>query len=307
MKAFVTGASGFIGSYLVKWLISEGHEIMCLRRPSSNIPELINKENSIKWIYTDTEWQASLIAFSPEIIYNLAWNGVSANERNIWAKQLSNIDLQQDLLNSASVCRCKKFVGIGSQSEYGDFDQLVDETYPENPKTAYAASKVACLDILRSFCDLNDIEWYWYRLFPIFGAGESEKWLIPSLIKTIYSKQSMDLTLGEQRLPYLYVGECAKAIGMSIYSTGKGGVYNVCSDNPMSLKELVTIIKNKINPKFQLNFGALPYRHGQSMHMEGETKKLRENIYNLDCSSFSTRLAETIEYYKAIYSNGNNR
>lgn len=307
MKAFVTGATGFIGSYLVRWLVSEGHEIMCLKRPSSIISDLIRSDNTIKWVDINTNWQVYLIEFSPDIIYNLAWDGVSANDRIIWSKQLSNIYFQQDLLNGASMCGCKKYVGIGSQSEYGDFNQLIDESYPENPKTAYASCKLACLDILRTFCDLNDIAWYWYRLFPIFGPGESEKWLIPSLIKTIYTKHSMDLTLGEQRLPYLYVGECAKAIGMSIYTTGKAGIYNVCSDNPMSLRELVTIIKDKIKPEFQLNFGAIPYRHGQSMYMEGETKKLRENIYNLDTSSFSTRLDETIEYYKAIYSNGDNR
>ena len=35
MKAFVTGASGFIGSYLVKALVDDGHEVLCLKRITS--------------------------------------------------------------------------------------------------------------------------------------------------------------------------------------------------------------------------------------------------------------------------------
>lgn len=303
MKAFVTGASGFVGSYLVKVLIDEGHEVLCLKRPSSNLSKLDDYVSKVRWVDNTDNWKESLVAFQPDIIYHLAWDGVTAKERSVWQKQIGNIIFQQELLDATLAAGSKKYVGIGSQAEYGNFKNKIDESYPVCPMSAYAAAKVAALDIVRAFCDINQIEWYWFRLFPLFGPHESDQWLIPSLIKNIFTQESMDFTPGEQKLPYLYVGECAKAIKAAITVDGHSGVYNICSDNPLALKELVARIRDKVRPDFKLNFGAFPYRYGQSMYMEGDTTALRRNIYNIVTSDFEQRLSETIDYYIRKYSN----
>ena len=304
MKAFVTGASGFIGAYLVKALVDDGLEVLCLKRPTSNLEGLEDYVDKVHWVNITEDWKTSFRDFKPFIVYNLAWNGVAAADRVVWEKQVSNVALQQELLDLALETGCKKFVGTGSQSEYGDFENKIDESYPVKPKTAYAAVKAGSLIIMKSFCEINNIDWYWFRLFPLFGPHEADRWLIPSLIKNIMTQDHMDLTLGEQKLAYLYVGECAKAIEMAIHTEGKSGVYNICSDNPTPLKELVTKIRDKVNPDFHLNFGALPYRYGQCMYMEGDTSALRQNIYNLNTSDFEKRLEETIEYYQNKYKHG---
>ena len=302
MKVFVTGASGFVGSYLVKTLMDDGHEVLCLKRPSSNLSRLDNYADKIKWVDRTDNWQETVVTFQPYITYHLAWDGVTAAERSVWQKQIGNIVFQQELLDIALASGCKKYVGIGSQAEYGNFNNKIDESYPVHPLTAYAAAKVAALDVVRTFCETNQIEWYWFRLFPLFGPYETDQWLIPSLIRNMFTQESMNLTSGEQKLPYLYVGECANAIKAAITADGHGGVYNICSDNPIPLKRLVTYIRDKVKPDFKLNFGALPYRYGQSMYMEGDTTALRENIYDIVTSDFEQRLSETIDYYIRKYS-----
>ena len=299
MKIFVTGSTGFIGSYLVRQLINDGHELLCLKRSTSDISRLADLQ--IQWVNVSEDWHEAFRQFQPEAIFNLAWDGVSASDRVIWSKQVQNISFQQNLLDISAECGVRKFIGTGSQSEYGDFEGVIDETYPVNPKTAYAATKLACLDLVKCFCEIQEIEWYWFRLFPLFGPGESDRWLIPSLIKAMCTSKEMDLTPGEQRLPYLYVGECAKALVSPLKSGDKSGIYNVCADNPQPLKSLVTKIKNQVNPDFQLNFGALDYRFGQSMLMGSSTDKLKANLYTLDTASFETHLQETIQYYRNLY------
>ena len=299
MKLFITGSTGFIGSYLVRQLINDGHELLCLKRSTSDISRLADLQ--IQWVNVSEDWHEAFRQFQPEAIFNLAWDGVSASDRVIWQKQVQNISFQQNLLDISAECGVRKFIGTGSQSEYGDFEGVIDETYPVNPKTAYAATKLACLDLVKCFCEIHNIEWYWFRLFPLFGPGESDRWLIPSLIKAMCTSKEMDLTPGEQRLPYLYVGECAKAIASPLNVQGKSGIYNVCADNPQPLKTLVTKIKDQINPGFQLNFGALDYRFGQSMLMGSKTDKLAANLYTLDTTSFEARLQETIQYYRNLY------
>jgi nucleoside-diphosphate-sugar epimerase len=301
MKVFLTGATGFIGAYVLRELLSQGHELTCLKRITSDLSHLGTDASKVTWVNVSEDWQTIFRHFHPEAVINLAWDGVSSADRVIWQKQVPNINFQQELLNLSAECAVRKFIGIGSQSEYGDFEGVIDENFPVNPKTAYAASKLACQDLLKCFCEINHIEWYWFREFPLFGPGESDRWLIPSLIKAMCTKDSMDLTPGEQLLPYLYVGECAKAIVSPLQTDDKSGIYNVCADNPRPLKELVTMIKDKVNPAFRLNFGALPYRFGQSMFMGSHTEKLAQNLYTLDTTSFETHLQETIHHYVNLY------
>lgn len=297
MKVFITGGTGYIGSYLIKHLIDSGHELLCLKRPNSNLDRLSNYKDKVIWVNNNENWQDKFRSYQPYIVYNLAWNGVSSSDRIIWEKQVQNICLQQELLDLSLECNVQKFVGIGSQSEYGDFQNIVDENYPINPKTAYAAAKCASLTIMKTFCEINHIDWYWFRVFPIFGPGESENWLIPQLIKTICTNGNIDLTPGEQKLPYLYVGECANAIASPIDVTGCSGIYNISSDNPMPLKDLICKIRDMINPNFNLNFGSIPYRFGQSMLMGGDTTSLSKNLYHLQTNSFEEKLKETVNYY----------
>lgn len=86
MKAFVTGASGFIGSYLVKALVDDGHEVLCLKRITSKLDSLDGYEKRVKWVNTSDNWQEAFIEFQPYIVFNLAWNGVAAQQIELFGK-----------------------------------------------------------------------------------------------------------------------------------------------------------------------------------------------------------------------------
>ena len=155
MKVFITGSTGFIGSYLVRQLINDGHELLCLKRLTSDISRLADLQ--IQWVNVTDAWQNAFKQFLPEAVCHLAWDGVSSADRVIWQKQVQNISFQQNLLDISAACGVKKFIATGSQSEYGDFEGVIDETYPVNPKTAYAATKLACLDLVKPFCEIHEI------------------------------------------------------------------------------------------------------------------------------------------------------
>ncbi len=305
MRVFITGASGFIGSYLFRELVNAGHEVLALKRASTNLYRIDDCKGKARWIEESPTFEQELVAFKPEIIYHLAWKGVAAKERVDWNIQESNIQMFQTLLNIANKCGTKKFVGVGSQAEYGAFESKIDESYPADPNSAYGAIKYACLTILKTYCEIHGIDWYWFRVFPCFGPTEDDNWLIPSLIKSICTEDHMDLTPGGQKLAYLYVGEVARSIYSPIKDTkSQSGVYNICSDNPVPLKTLVTSIRDMVNPTFQLNFGALQYRPGQCMYMEGETTKLRKNLYAIHTDTYNEKLKETVTYYIKKFSDG---
>lgn len=297
MRVLLTGATGFIGQHTLNSLIETGYHILCTKRTSSNLEKLGEDANKCKFVNTDSEnWIVEIEKFAPQVIINLAWSGVDAANRGNWSKQIENLLFQQQLLDIAAKVGTEKFIGIGSQAEYGTFNGCISENYPIAPNTAYGAVKVASMEILKSFCELNSIDWYWFRLFSCFGDGEADNWLIPATIKNMMNGGSMDFTPGEQRYAYLYIGEVAQTIAKTVSTTAHSGVYNISSQNTLSIKDLLTKIQQRVNPKFKLNFGAMPYREGQAMWMQGDTVKLRSSIYTPQ-EDFEQKLEQTIQHY----------
>lgn len=302
MKILLTGATGFLGSHLAEALIEKGHELILTRRVNSSLWRCNSFENKVIWVNTDSDpWIADVCTFCPEIIINSAWNGVSAANREDWNTQVENIIFQQQLLDIAKQVNSKKIIGIGSQAEYGEFNGCIDENFPTNPTTAYGAIKLASSIILRAFCEQNNIEWHWFRLFSCFGERESENWLIPATIKNMLSKDCMDLTMGEQQYSYLYIKDVANVLVSSVESHAENGIYNIASDKQKSLKYILNLIKDNLNPTFNLNFGALPYRKGQSMINASYNEKANNAFGKINSTHFNEKLIQTIEYYKEIY------
>lgn len=303
MKILITGATGFIGSHIVESLINNAeHEILLSKRTTSNLWRCNSFVEKVKWTNTDTNnFENDVYNFMPEIIINCAWDGVSADNRNIWDIQINNIPFQQRLLALATQTKVKKFIGIGSQAEYGKFDGKVDENHPANPNSAYGATKLAALTILKTFCEEQAITWYWFRSFSCFGERESENWLIPSAIKKMLYNNEMDLTFCEQQYSYLYIKDVANLFVSAIDSNAESGVYNLASDHLRPLKNILLSIKKYLNSDSKLNFGALPYRKNQSMINGSINTKTKGAFGQYEISNFDEKLVQTIEYYKKFY------
>ncbi|MDL2296773.1 NAD(P)-dependent oxidoreductase [Bacteroidales bacterium OttesenSCG-928-B11] len=301
-KIFITGATGFLGSHIVDALLLEGYTIYATRRAASDLSRCDLFFDKIRWVDIDKEtWADSIGEIVPDVIIHSMWIGVDAGNRSDWSQQIKNIELTEKLLEVAAKVKIGKFIGLGSQAEYGNFSCKIKEDALTMPDSAYGVVKKMCSDMTRIICEENNVKWFWLRLFPLFGEKESEKWLIPSVIKSIMTKDSMDFTLGEQKYAYLYVKDFAQAIVDVVKTDGSSGVYNLSSSNPMPLREVITKIRDLINPSFQLNFGKLPYRQGQSMHIEGDVSNFENSISKIPSSDFDEKLRQTIDYYKAIY------
>lgn len=298
-KIFITGITGFLGSQIAKIFLSNGQKIIATKRSNSNLWRCEEFIHDIIWINTDEEnWDLKIIELKPEIIIHSAWSGVSASDRDIWKVQLSNIDFTLTILQVAKKCEVKKFIGFGSQAEYGNFSGIIDENYLLMPNSAYASSKIAVSQIIKDFCSINDINWYWFRLFSFFGELESNNWFIPTLIDKVLKEQKMDMTPGEQKYAYMYVEDLANLINKIVLTYIKPGIYNISSSNVISLVELTNKILALIKPRTSnINFGALPYRENQSMHVQGLTHKIEQELgQKIIETGFDDALSRVVNY-----------
>lgn len=298
-KILITGITGFLGSHIAENLVTNGIGVIGLKRKNSDVWRCEEFKDRIEWVDIDENglFEDQLKNYSFDTIIHSAWIGVESNSRNSWIEQSKNITFFTSLLEVGKKVGVKKIVFLGSQAEYGSTTEKATENLPTNALNAYAGYKLACLEILKSFCLVNDINWVWLRLFSIFGEKENSNWLIPSLVDRMLKENVMDFTAGEQKYAYLYVKDYAEIMRKIITMNVDSGVYNISSNEIRTIRTLIEKIRNHINPKFILNFGALDYRPGQSMHMEGDMEKMHAQIGKIAFSDFDLALQNTLNYY----------
>jgi UDP-glucose 4-epimerase len=296
-KVLITGITGFLGAHIAEKLVNLNVPVIGLRRPSSDIWRCEDFKDKIDWVDMTDDYCSKLIKLQPDVLIHSAWIGVGAAARESFKLQAENIDFFVDMLEMAKQTRIKKILFLGSQSEYGLVNEKVSETKYPQANSAYGAVKLACLELLKAFSALNQIEWVWLRVFSIFGEKEGDNWLIPSLVNKMLIEDQMDLTPGEQRYAYMYVKDFADTVCKIINMPVPSGVYNISSDVTVTLKALIVKIRDIVNPKFRLNFGAIAYRDNQSMHIEGDTQKLNSIIGKRIKTDFNVALQQTLMSY----------
>lgn len=295
----ITGITGFLGSHIAESLVSNGIQVIGLKRVESDVWRCKEIEDKITWVDIDNKgsFRDELKKYSFDTIVHGAWIGVESNTRDDWDEQSKNIPFLVSLLDVAKAVGVKKFIFLGSQAEYGNIDGKISEEHKANALNAYGSIKLACQEIVKTYCETNTINWIWLRLFSLFGEKENQNWLIPALVKTMLTTKQMDFTPGEQKYAYLYVKDYAAIMKKIITMPIESGVYNISSNEMRTIKSLVENIRDYINPEFILNFGALHYRSNQSMHMEGDTTKLCSQIGAFEFTDYNQALQNSLNYY----------
>ena len=263
MKIFVSGATGYLGYHFVKVAINQGHEVLCLRRPTSRSLFDSEIENKVKWVFNDEELKSAVIDFQPDVLFHAAWGGVRGADRN-------NIEIQKENLvmshNLFTLYPYKQIIAIGSQAEYGYYNDIISEDHPLNPTMEYAKAKIQCCKDLQHYCEQNNIELQWIRIFTVFGEKQTGGLIKLAIEKCLNGEESFDTTPGEQKYSYLYAEDFGKAICNMLGSKGKSGKYNLSQPKCVkSNKEILKKLKKLTKSDIHLNFGAMPYPEGQIM------------------------------------------
>lgn len=256
MKILITGTSGFLGKHIVDEAIEQGHDVLCLKH--SEIDTCQEKVN----------------AFAPEILVHCAWGGVSAADRNNPELQAANIEMSKTVVK---LYPFKQIIGAGSQDEYGNINEIVDENHPLQPISEYAKAKISFCNWLMEYAEDKGIEWQWIRIFNMYGSGQASNWLIPAIInKCKNGEKVMQTTKGEQQYAYLNADDFGRAMVSLFGAKGKSGIYNISSSDPMTLRDIFLMIKRLANSDLEFDFGAMPYREGQSMMICGNANKFKQ-------------------------------
>lgn len=302
-KVFVTGCTGFVGSYVVEHLLRDPHrEVALLMRPGRDPwrldPGVIARASVIRGDLERLDpLREPLARFEPDTVVHLAWEGVGPKERDD-PRQLRNIRTSIELLNFAHEVGAKSWVGMGSQAEYGPHMASLRETDATRPTTLYGASKLSVCHLARLGATQRQMRFVWLRLFSTYGPRDHPRWLIPYVAISLLKGERPKLTEGHQNWDYVYVTDIATAVVAVVDDVDAEGVYNVGSGRVVTVRRVVERIRDLIDSRLPVGFGELLYRPDQVMHLEADISRLQRATGWSPRVDLDRGLAETVDWYR---------
>lgn len=278
-KIVVTGATSFIGIHLIEQLLAKEYYVYAIvRRNSKNLYRLIPKPN-LNIIELDMEEYSDIPSFikEAECFCHLAWDGVRMPQRDNREIQQRNYWCSVEAMKAAKKIRCQRFIGIGSQAEYGKMTGKITEEYPCNPNTEYGKAKLETKNTLEELSKRLNIEFVWVRVFSLYGKYDYKGSLIMSCIDKMKKNDKIELTQCIQMWDYLHVYDAARAIIALIEHMEPAEIYNIASGDSKELKAYVEDMRHWLKSKSVVEYGAIPYVDNNIVNFEPSVDKLKKD------------------------------
>jgi nucleoside-diphosphate-sugar epimerase len=256
----LTGSTGFVGRQILVALQKRGHQVSLVIRDDSQ-SRIINMKGVERIVHTlnifseSSSWWEE-VCTGVDIVIHCAWYA----EPGQYLQSDKNLECLVGTINlakGAANAGVKRFVGIGTCFEYEMSRRPLSVYDSLMPLTPYAAAKAATYLVLSQYFQQRSLGFAWCRLFYLFGEGEDPRRFVPYLHKQLSSGRVAELTSGDQVRDFINVADAAEKIVEAAFSSMDGAI-NVCSGEPISVRQFAEKIADKYNAHYLLNFGARP-------------------------------------------------
>lgn len=271
MRALLTGATGFVGSHLLEALISNGHSVVALKRPTSNVPDRLALKQ-VEWVDVDDDLTEKLTTLGEfDVVVHLATSYARQGASFLEAEK-ANVEFPLKLLEFSISGGCNFFVNTDtffSREEY-QYSHLME--YVITKQNFLKWGKLA-VNKKSGFCFVNA------RLEHVYGPGDGEEKFIPSLVSSLLANNAdIELTSCEQRRDFIYISDVIDAYQAIISNRDHLGGYievGVGSGSAVPLRDLVVLVKKITKSRCALNFGLLGQRPGEIMNSKADIDILK--------------------------------
>jgi UDP-glucose 4-epimerase len=301
-KAIITGATGFLGSWLVKELADLEIEVIAVVRSGQSDLGTLTQYDNVRIVVCPLAEMTSLPTLiedkDVDVFYHLAWAGTSGIDRADIKLQLGNVQAACDAVKAAAEIGCSKFVNAGSIMEYEAMQYIPMDGSTPGLGSIYSAAKQAAdfmakiLAVSLNQCYVNAI------ISNIYGVGEKSERFINTTIRKFLNNERPSFTHGEQLYDFIYVSDAARAF----YLIGENGKaytnYYVGNRVPHPLKEFIVRMRDVVDGSIVLNFGEIPFQGALLKYDEFDMPKLSRELGFVPEISFEQGIEKTVEGIK---------
>ena len=266
-KIIITGATGFIGSNLVRFLVNKGFDIGIIIRSTSEMDILSDVKKNLKILYYDGNIEQIIQFFEiekPSIVIHTASNFLSQhNPSDINSLIDSNIKFGTHILEAMRVSGVENLINTGTSWQHYD-----NEEY--NPVCLYAATKEAYQKLIDYYTSAENFKAITLKLFDTYGETDRRLKIINLLDKFSRNGGELEMSYGEQLLNLTHVNNILDAFNIAIQlihsKEDKGHqIYSLSSATNHSLKKVVEIFEKATDRRINIVWGAREYRKREVM------------------------------------------
>lgn len=296
MKVLVTGAAGFIGSYVVRALVKENYSVIALDNLSTgNEVNLVSDVPFYKMDITNNELEAVFRIEKPDYVIHLA---AQSSVLNSMINPLE--DCQANLVGTLNILQlCKKFevkkcIYASTAAVYGNPSIIpVKEESKLATLSFYALSKLSAEKYVQLYENLFGLKSCILRFSNVYGPMQAGG-VITGILNRLLNGENPVIFDGNQTRDFIYVKDVATACIQSLI-VDKTGIFNISSSTEISIQqvyeELSKLTGVESNPIYE------SLRDGEIERSVLSNEKAIASLKWSPTYSFVDGLEETITYY----------
>lgn len=269
MRITIAGANSFIGKRLLKKVADE--DVVAIVREDSQFTY-----PGVKIVHCNMEEYERLgdLCGEGDVFINLTWRGSRGADRQNKEMQEKNYESTLAAMRSMAEAGYTTLVSAGSQAEYGLCEGLITEETPTNPNTEYGKYKLRIFDEVSEIAEKYSCRFIEPRYFSLYGPGDYENTLIMATLKKLLIGERIELNDCTQLWDYMFVDDAMDALVHLCKTEFNGGVYNFATGDHRQLKDFILDMKEAVNSKSEVIFGAVPY-NGLYIDLRPDVAKLK--------------------------------
>ncbi|WP_026765955.1 NAD-dependent epimerase/dehydratase family protein [Selenomonas ruminantium] len=261
----VTGATGFLGSHVVKKLLAEGQKVVILKRSFSNTKRLEAELCKVK-SYDIDKLDDFVDVFREQHIDVVIHTATCYGRQGEAVEEIYDVNLKFPL----------KLLELALHFNTDTFFNT--DTILSKYLNWYALSKKQFSEIGQQFAHMGKINFIDAKLEHMYGEDDANTKFVTFMLEALQNNQDeLKLTAGEQRRDFIYVDDVVEAYWkiLTLQSNDKKYQhYEVGTGKTISIKELVMLAKSITKSQTKLVFGAIPYRENEIMNSEANVESL---------------------------------
>ncbi len=251
MRIAITGGTGFLGRYIVRQMVQEGHQCRCWYRPASHRDGFEDVEDRIEWVkgeFTNVESMYELVNGCDAVVHAALYRpgkGFRGAEGDMPKFVEQNVLGTIRLIEEARAAKVKRFVFISTCAVHEQIleDRKLDEAHPLWPTSHYGAHKAAIEKFIHSYGLGDGYEICSLRPTGIYGLNrpiENSKFY--NLVQSVKRGDPIASAKGGKEV---HASDVAKAVGVLLNAAAKavtGQAFN-CYERYIADEEVATIAK----------------------------------------------------------------
>ncbi|MBE6904692.1 MAG: NAD(P)-dependent oxidoreductase [Ruminococcaceae bacterium] len=302
-KVIVTGATGFIGSALVKRLLADGVTVYGVDLDKNKLEAMRQYGDFIPVVAEFSDYgklNELLPQESIDVFFYLAWSGVSGANMSDNAVQWLNADIAfKTMCLADSFLHVKKFVFAGSSYEFKVEPIQIDGHQFFANSSIYGAAKHACRVMCEAYASTKRFFFNSFSFTNVFGLGDCSKRSTNLLIKQFQTGISPKLIQGNHLHDWVYIDDAIEGI-LAVAEKGLPlKQYYIGARDLNTFAQIVTRVRDILAPNINLEFGT----YQDSSYIDYSRINLHE-LYSdtgFECKAdFHESILKTAEWVKTL-------